>query len=166
MESAHAGELAGEHAASFLKRTKNRSQRSNVRASRQGYHKEEIHNSRLRFHGESEAKTSLPHKTKERQSFLNRFFQRKRYKDAYRAAKSGASAGKLGGAAAAGGVENMTVKAKIVMKDIIRREPCCIGGYGNLRTSFFIDRRSLWKLQRIRSGKRIRDRDYHLSKFR
>ena len=35
VESAHAGELAGEHAASFLKRTKNRSQRSNVRASRQ-----------------------------------------------------------------------------------------------------------------------------------
>ena len=130
VESAHAGELAGEHAASFLKRTKNRSQRSNVRASRQGYHKEEIHNSRLRFHGESEAKTSLPHKTKERQSFLNRFFQRKRYKDAYRAAKSGASAGKLGGAAAAGGVENMTVKAKIVMKDIIRRNHAVLAVMG------------------------------------
>ena len=130
VESAHAGELAGEHAASFLKRTKNRSQRSNVRASRQGYHKEEIHNSRLRFHGESEATTSLPHKTKERQSFLNRFFQRKRYKDAYRAAKSGASAGKLGGAAAAGGVENMTVKAKIVMKDIIRRNHAVLAVMG------------------------------------
>ena len=121
VESAHSGELAGERAASLLKRTQKRSQRSDMRAAREGYRTEEIQNSRLRFHAESEAKTSSRHKTKERQSFLNRFFQRKRYKDAYRAAKSGASAGKLGGAAAAGGVENMTVKAKIVMKDIIRR---------------------------------------------
>ena len=121
VESAHSGELAGERAASLLKRTQKRSQRSDMRAAREGYRTEEIQNSRLRFHAESEAKTSSRHKTKERQSFLNRFFQRKRYKDAYRAAKSGASAEKLGGAATAGGVENMTVKAKIVMKDIIRR---------------------------------------------
>ena len=130
VESAHAGEFAGERAAAFLKRTQKRSQRSDVRTARKGYRTEEIQNSRLRFHAESEAKTSSQHKKKERQSFLNRFFQRKRYKDAYRAAKSGASAGKLGGAATAGRVENMTVKAKIVMKDIIRRNHSVLAAMG------------------------------------
>ena len=56
VESAHAGELAGERASSFLKRTQKRSQRSDVRAARKGYRTEEIQNSRLRFHAESEAK--------------------------------------------------------------------------------------------------------------
>lgn len=132
VESVRAGGFAAERTTSVLKETQKRSMRSDVRASRRGYRSDSGRAERFHFHTEENAGSQAASASwkKERQSFLNRFFQKNRYKEAYRAARSGASAGKLGGAAATGGIENMTVKAKIVMKDLIRRNHAVLIGFG------------------------------------
>ena len=61
-------------------------------------------------------------KSEEKKRVLNRFFQRKRYKDAYRAARTGKAASSAGGAATVAGVENITVKAKIALKEMCIRD--------------------------------------------
>lgn len=128
VEITHTGERTGGRAASLLRWTQKRSQRTDVRSVRKRYHEENFSNTRLRF--QSEPYAAPGQQKSERQSLLNRFFQRKRYKDAYRSAKTAASAGKQGGAAAVGKIENMTVKAKIVMKDMIRRNHAVLIGLG------------------------------------
>ena len=57
-------------------------------------------------------------RSEEKKRVLNRFFQRKRYKDAYRAARTGKTGRSAGGAATVAGVENITVKAKIALKEM------------------------------------------------
>lgn len=52
------------------------------------------------------------------------------YKDAYRAARTGKSAGSAGGAATVAGVENITVKAKIALKEIVKRNRAVFFGAG------------------------------------
>ena len=52
---------------------------------------------------------------------MNRFFQRKRYKEAYQSARSGASSGKEGASKAAATAETMTTKAKNALKEVARR---------------------------------------------
>ena len=74
----------------------------------------------------------------EKKRFLNRFFQRKKYKDAYRAAKAGKTAGSLGGATTIAGVENMTVKAKIALKEIVRRNRTVFLGIGIFSLIFML----------------------------
>ena len=71
-------------------------------------------------------------KSEEKKRVLNRFFQRKRYKDAYRAARTGKTAGSAGGAATVAGVENITVKAKIALKEIVKRNRAVFFGAGIL----------------------------------
>ncbi len=70
--------------------------------------------------------------------FYNRFFQKKRYKDAYRAARAGKSVGSLGGATTIAGVKNMTVKAKIALKEIIKRNRAMFAGIGIFALLFLV----------------------------
>ena len=74
-------------------------------------------------------------KSEEKKRVLNRFFQRKRYKDAYRAARTGKSAGS---AATVAGVENITVKAKIALKEIVKRNRAVFFGAGIFVLLFLI----------------------------
>ena len=77
-------------------------------------------------------------KAEQKRHFYNRFFQKKRYKDAYRAARAGKSAGSLGGATTIAGVENMTVKAKIALKEIIKRNRAMFAGIGIFALLFLV----------------------------
>ena len=77
-------------------------------------------------------------KAEQKRHFYNRFFQKKRYKDAYRAARAGKSVGSLGGATTIAGVENMTVKAKIALKEIIKRNRAMFAGIGIFALLFLV----------------------------
>ena len=77
-------------------------------------------------------------KAEQKKHFYNRFFQKKRYKDACRAARAGKSAGSFGGATTIAGAENMTVKAKIALKEIIKRNRAVFVSIGIFSFLFLI----------------------------
>ena len=117
-------EEIAEEAVRGLRYAQLRSQRADVKANRRGYHLDET-GEKLKFGmsdsmGKAGAEETAK-KSEEKKRVLNRFFQRKRYKDAYRAARAGKAAGSAGGAATVAGVENITVKAKIALKEIVKR---------------------------------------------
>ena len=125
VNAASAGELMTERAAVSLKRTQDRSKRADVRSGRQGLHVESASESRLKFTQAGQEGTgstsSNKKKQEDRQTVMNRFFQRKRYKEAYQSARSGASSGKEGASKAAATAETMTTKAKNALKEVARR---------------------------------------------
>ena len=114
-----------ERAAVSLKHTQDRSKRADVRASRRGIHMEGASESRLKFtqagQEGSGSTSSNKKKQEDRQTVMNRFFQRKRYKEAYQSARSGAASGKAGASKAAAAAETMTTKAKNALKEVARR---------------------------------------------
>ena len=120
-----AGELMTERAAVSLKHTQDRSKRADVRASRRGIHMESASESRLKFTQGGQEGTGSTYfnkkKQEDRQTVMNRFFQRKRYKEAYQSARSGAASGKAGASKAAAATETMTTKAKNALKEVARR---------------------------------------------
>ena len=120
-----AGELMTERAAVSLKHTQDRSKRADVRSSRQGLHMESASESRLKFTQRGQEGTGSTYfnkkKQEDRQTVMNRFFQRKRYKEAYQSARSGATSGKAGASKAAATAETMTTKAKNALKEVARR---------------------------------------------
>ena len=120
-----AGELMTERAAVSLKHTQDRSKRADVRSGRQGLHVESASESRLKFTqaGQEGSGSTYFNKKKQedRQTVMNRFFQRKRYKEAYQSARSGATSGKAGASKAAAAAETMTTKAKNALKEVARR---------------------------------------------
>ena len=120
-----AGELMTERAAVSLKHTQDRSKRADVRASRWGIHMESASESRLKFTQGGQEGTGSTYfnkkKQEDRQTVMNRFFQRKRYKEAYQSARSGATSGKAGASKAAAAAETMTTKAKSALKEVARR---------------------------------------------
>ena len=78
-----------------------RSKRTDVKTHRRGYREATVEK-KLKF-GSAESMEGVKHaetvkKSEQKRHFYNRFFQKKRYKDAYRAARAGKSAGSLGGA--------------------------------------------------------------------
>ena len=119
-----AGELMTERAAVSLKHTQDRSKRADVRASRWGIHMESASESRLKFTQGGQEGTGSTYfnkkKQEDRQTVMNRFFQRKRYKEAYQSARSGATSGKAGASKAAAAAETMTTKAKNALKEVAR----------------------------------------------
>ena len=125
VNAASAGEMMTERAAVSLKRTQDRSKRADFRASRRGIHMESTSESRLKFTQggqEGTGSTSFNKKKQEdSQTVMNRFFQRKRYKEAYQSARSGAASGKAGASKAAAAAETMTTKAKNALKEVARR---------------------------------------------
>ena len=125
VEAASAGELMTEQAAASLKRTQERSKRADVRASRKGIREETAPESKLKFTQGEAPEAGSParseNKKSDSHSAMNRFFQRKRYKDAYQSARSGASAGKEGASKATAAAQNVTTKAKNALKEVIRR---------------------------------------------
>ena len=121
-ETVQFAERGTETAVRGLRYAQLRSQRADVKANRRGYHLDET-GEKLKFGmsdsmGKAGAEETVK-RSEEKKRVLNRFFQRKRYKDAYRAARTGKTAGSAGGAATVAGVENITVKAKIALKEIV-----------------------------------------------
>lgn len=132
---------AADEAAHSLRRAQLRSQRSDVKAHRKGLNMETPEASKLKFDTAKETaerSAGEAKKNAEKKRMLNRFFQRKKYKDAYRAAKAGKTAGSLGGATTIAGVENMTVKAKIALKEIVRRNRTVFLGIGIFSLIFML----------------------------
>lgn len=147
VEGAHTGEMALEGAAWSVRRKQLRSRRSDTKSGRGGYQTEEIPESKLKFGtpesmDPKEARKAARAK-EEKKKLLNRFLQRKRYKDAYRAAKAGKTAAVLGGAPTIAGIENMTVKGKIAFKEIIRRNRTIFVGIGLFLLLFMLIAASL-----------------------
>lgn len=127
VEGAHASELAIEEAAKSLRSTQTRMNRTSGRLARKGYREtEDPTGGRLKF-GEAEeaVKDIAKEATKKRE--LNRFWQRKRYKDAYIAARKG----KKGADAVTGGTavtETFTEKAKRATAEIFRKNKALLFG--------------------------------------
>lgn len=116
VESVRLAERETETALRGLRHAQIRSKRTDVKTHRRGYREATVEK-KLKF-GSAESMEGVKHaesvkNAEQKRHFYNRFFQKKRYKDAYRAARAGKSAGSLGGATTIAGVENMTVKAKI-----------------------------------------------------
>ncbi len=124
-----------------LRHAQIRSKRTDVKTHRRGYREATVEK-KLKF-GSAESMEGAKHaesvkKAEQKRHFYNRFFQKKRYKDAYRAARAGKSAGSLGGATTIAGVENMTVKAKIALKEIIKRNRAMFAGIGIFALLFLV----------------------------
>lgn len=126
-DSLQAGEKAAAKTAAALVYVRKKYRQNSLYAVSKRGRSDTITGSRLQF-GRAPTQDVPKGSPEKRQSLLNRFFQKKRYKEAYRTAA--ASAGKTGGAAVAGGVENMTVKAKIALKEILRRNRTVFAGVG------------------------------------
>ena len=112
-----------------------------MKTHRRGYREATVEK-KLKF-GSAESMEGAKHaesvkKAEQKRHFYNRFFQKKRYKDAYRAARAGKSAGSLGGATTIAGVENMTVKAKIALKEIVKRSRAMFAGIGIFALLFLV----------------------------
>ena len=140
-ETVQFAERGTETAIRGLRYAQLRSQRADVKANRRGYHLDET-GEKLKF-GMSDSMgkagaEEMAKKSEQKKRVLNRFFQRKRYKDAYRAARTGKTAGSAGGAATVAGVENITVKAKIALKEIVKRNRAVFFGAGIFVLLFLI----------------------------
>ena len=141
VESARLAERETEAALRGLRHAQIRSKRTDVKTHRRGYREATVEK-KLKF-GSAESMEGVKHaesvkNAEQKRHFYNRFFQKKRYKDAYRAARAGKSAGSLGGATTIAGVENMTVKAKIALKEIIKRNRAMFAGIGIFALLFLV----------------------------
>lgn len=141
VESARLAERETEAALRGLRHAQIRSKRTDVKTHRKGYREATVEK-KLKF-GSAESMEGVKHaesvkNAEQKRHFYNRFFQKKRYKDAYRAARAGKSAGSLGGATTIAGVENMTVKAKIALKEIIKRNRAMFAGIGTFALLFLV----------------------------
>ena len=156
VEAAYSGEIAVEAMAVSLRQAQLRNKRADVKANRRGYRMDEDPVSKLKFGtpesmDPKEARKAARAK-EERKNLLNRFLQRKKYKDAYRAAKAGKNAGVLGGATTIAGVDNMTVKAKIALKEIVRRNRTVFIGIGIFLLLFMLIAASLSSCSAVIQG--------------
>ena len=141
VESARLAERETEAALRGLRHAQIRSKRTDVKTHRRGYREATVEK-KLKFDS-AESMEGVKHaesvkNAEQKRHFYNRFFQKKRYKDAYRAARAGKSAGSLGGATTIAGVENMTVKAKIALKEIIKRNRAMFAGIGIFALLFLV----------------------------
>lgn len=145
VESARLAEREAEAVIQGLRHAQLRNRRTDVKTHRRGYRESTVEK-KLKF-GSSESMDGVRYgtegaesikKAEQKKHFYNRFFQKKRYKDAYRAARAGKSAGSLGGATTIAGAENMTVKAKIALKEIIKRNRAVFVSIGIFAFLFLI----------------------------
>ena len=140
VNSARFTEHATETAVHGLRQAQLRNRRTDVKTFRRGY-RESGKEQKLKFTADAMSqaeKTESVKNAEKKKHFYNRFFQKKRYKDAYRAARTGKAAGSLGGAETIAGAENMTVKAKIALKEIVRRNRAIFAGIGFFALFFLI----------------------------
>lgn len=132
VEGAHTGELSAEIATKSLRQSQIRNARAKEKVSHSGYQLDDMPENKLKF-GNPESldpkETAKKARAKEEQRKLrNRFWQKKKYKEAYQAAKAGKKAGTVGGAQTIAGIDNMTVKAKIAVKQLFaKNRPVFIG---------------------------------------
>lgn len=141
VESARFTEHATETAVHGLRQAQLRNRRTDVKTFRRGY-RESGTEKKLKFGtAETLGKDGTMESAEQagkKKHFYNRFIQKKRYKDAYRAARAGKAAGSLGGAETIAGAENMTVKAKIALKEIVKRNRVVFAGIGFFALLFLI----------------------------
>ena len=148
-ESLYAGMDMADTAAGKLRDTQLRSNRTSGRLMRKGYRNpgENVSGTRLRFNQPEEAPKEEPlfrtgQKTEseaQRVRRASRFWQKKRYKEAYRAAgKGGQAAG--GGVISSGGVvmESLTEKGKRVARQIFARNQAVFFTLGLMAFLFII----------------------------
>ena len=147
VEGVRSGTMAAEASVIGMRQAQVRSNRNRSKSKKRGYQIEELPEEKLKF-GTPESLN--PKASKEnvigeenRKNAINRFMQRKKYKEAYRAAKAGKSAGSLGGATKVTGMNNMTEKAKIAVKELIRRNRPLFVGIGIFILLFMIIAASL-----------------------
>lgn len=140
VEAVSAGEKVTEQGVSHISRIREKSRRSEERAAKREYQPDEISGNRLKFGKDEEAPSKVyqEKKKEEKRSLLNRFFQRKRYKDAYRSSKAGASAGKNGAGGAAAASENITTKAKNALKEVAARNHAVLAVFGVIGLIFLL----------------------------
>lgn len=145
IESARFAEREAEAAIQGLRHAQFRNRRTDVKTHRRGYRASTVEK-KLKF-GSPESMEGVRYgfesaesikKAEQKKHFYNRFFQKKRYKDACRAARAGKSAGSFGGATTIAGAENMTVKAKIALKEIIKRNRAVFVSIGIFSFLFLI----------------------------
>lgn len=132
VEGAHTGELSAEIATKSLRQSQIRNARAKEKVSHGGYQLDDMLENKLKFgNPESLDPKEIAKKAsakEEQRKLRNRFWQKKKYKEAYQAAKAGKKAGTVGGAQAIAGIDNMTVKAKIAVKQLFaKNRPVFIG---------------------------------------
>ena len=126
LEGAHASEIAAEEAVKSLRRVQVRNKRSLGRLKENVYQTSEIPGEgRLKFgEGNPEveaAKVKEATKKRERQKEMNKFWQRKKYKDSYIAARRGKKVGDAAGTAGGTVTESFVEKAKRATEEIFRK---------------------------------------------
>lgn len=132
IEATYTSELSAEIAAKNLRQSQIRSVRAKEKASHSGYKLDDIPEKKLKF-GNPESldpkeSAKMASAKEEQRKLRNRFWQKKKYKEAYQAAKAGKKAGTVGGAQTIAGIDNMTVKAKIAVRQLfVRNRPVFIG---------------------------------------
>lgn len=137
-ESLQFTERSTQYAVRRLRYAQLRSKRTDVKAHRKGY-QEQQEEKKLKF-GATE-KAGNPEeikKAEEKKHAFHRFFQRKRYKDAYKSARAGTSAGNPKDVKWVVRVEKMTEKAKIAFKEIVKNNRSMFTGIGIFLVLFLI----------------------------
>lgn len=132
VEGAHTGEVSAEIATKSLRQSQIRSARAKGKVGHSGYQPDDIPENKLKFGspGSMDPKESakMTSAKEEQRKLRNRFWQKKKYKESYQAARAGKKAGTVGGSQTIAGINNMTVKAKIAVKQLFaRNKPVFIG---------------------------------------
>lgn len=140
VEAAHASEIAMEYATRSLKDAQTRNLKSSTRSMKAKG--EEPEGSRLKFTpaGEESVKSTArdtAKKNQEKKSIINRFWQKKRYKEVYATVKSGSGA-KAVGSATAKSTETITAKGIRVAKEIFKRNSLIFAGLGIVALLFMV----------------------------
>ena len=146
VEGAHSSEMAMENAAKSLRSAQARMTRTSGRLARKGYRESEAPaGGRLKFSSpEDTAKDSAKEAVKkERQKKeMNRFWQKKRYKDAYIAARKGKKTGNVAGTGSSA-IQSFTEKAKRATEEIFRKNKAVFIGIGLFALIFILISASL-----------------------
>lgn len=148
-DALYAGHDAAEKAAGKLREAQRRSNRTSGRLMRKGYRQtgdlavgSRLHFSRAEEGAKADAALQAGHRAEaeaKRVRKASRFWQRKRYKDAYRAARKGGQA--VGGGVISGGgtvLESLTEKGKRVAKEILVRNQAVFISLGVMALLFII----------------------------
>ena len=152
VEGAHAGEVFTEETVGKLREAQARSNRTSGRLMRRGYRQEEYVESKLKFGspegGKAAAKEAAQKAEAEtaRKKNIRRFWQKKKNKEIYRAAKAGGKVSAGGGAISASGAvtETITEKGKRVAREILFRNKSILFTLGVFGLLFIVVATSLF----------------------
>lgn len=152
VESVHAGEVLTEETVGKLREAQARSNRTSGRLMRRGYRQEEYVESRLKFGSSESGKIAAKEAAQKaeaetaRKKNISRFWQKKKNKEIYRAAKAGGKVSAGGGAISASGAvtETITEKGKRVAREILFRNKSILFTLGVFGLLFIVVATSLF----------------------